>query len=372
VKGGEAVPSLRKRKQSANRTTWDIRYQQDGKTRVYTIGETDRRTAERIYREFCSQLAEGRYDGTRITVDPQPVSDPGLRLSDLAAATRSYAEANKSVKTLEREQMVFKRVIRTLGDLPLSELTPLKLEEYKAARLRDASPATINIEIRVLNTALNQAVAMEVLKREKIMAFKQIRMPESEPLEWLDESQIEILLATDDMGFRQFMQFLLHTGCRRNEALGVTWDDIDLRKRQIVIRGQIGKMGKRRTIPINDNLFAVLSDWHGSHAGRVFPHYESNQVSMKFRRWRRQVGLPEGISIHSLRATFACHLIKNGVDIYTVSRLLGHSSVKVTEKHYLALDPRHVQSAVNQLNYGPSRLPDSKLPSDVKDDKEGA
>jgi integrase/recombinase XerD len=71
---------------------------------------------------------------------------------------------------------------------------------------------------------------------------------------------------------------------------------------------------------------------------------------MKFRRWARHVGLPKGISPHSLRATFACHLIEQGVDIYVVSRLLGHSSVKVTEKHYLALDPRHVQQAVNRLD----------------------
>jgi hypothetical protein len=39
------------------------------------------------------------------------------------------------------------------------------------------------------------------------------------------------------------------------------------------------------------------------------------------------------------------------VDIYTVSKLLGHSSVKVTERHYLALDPDHVREAVNHLNF---------------------
>ncbi|MBT7093849.1 MAG: tyrosine-type recombinase/integrase [Bacteroidetes bacterium] len=49
---------------------------------------------------------------------------------------------------------------------------------------------------------------------------------------------------------------------------------------------------------------------------------------------------------------FGSTLIKKGVDIYTVSKLLGHSSVKVTEKHYLALDPAHVKEAINQLEYG--------------------
>ncbi len=87
------------------------------------------------------------------------------------------------------------------------------------------------------------------------------------------------------------------------------------------------------------------------HTGLLFPKFGPNQVSMAFRRIRKQAGLPDGISVHSLRATFACHLIEQGVDIYTVSRLLGHSSVTVTEKHYLALDPAHAKSAVNSLNY---------------------
>ena len=356
-----SVPSLRKRKLPSGRTLWDIRYWEKGKQRVYTIGETDRRTATKIYNEFCSRQAEGRFDGTAIVTDEPKQTVGGPTISDLAAHARTYAEANKSPKTLEREQLVFDRIVHTLGDIPLAELTPSKIEEYKAARLREVAATTINIEIRVLNTSVNQAFAMGWLKGEKVSAFKQIRTPESEPLAWLDEHQIEVLLSTSDIDFRRFMQFLLNTGCRRNEALGVTWNDVDLQKRQIVIRGQIGKIGKRRAIPINDDLLGVLHDWHGLTDGRLFPNYEPNQVSMKFRRWRQQIGLSKGISIHSLRATFACHLIKNGVDIYTVSRLLGHSSVKVTEKHYLALDPDHVMSAVNRLSFTAGNVSETNL-----------
>lgn len=116
-------------------------------------------------------------------------------------------------------------------------------------------------------------------------------------------------------------------------------------------RGQIGKMGKQRSIPINDALLRMLERWRGRHEGKLFPDLGPNQVTMTFRRRRREVGLPRGISIHTLRATFACHLIAKGVDIYTVSKLLGHSSVKVTERHYLALDPDHVRDAVNYLNF---------------------
>jgi site-specific recombinase XerD len=72
---------------------------------------------------------------------------------------------------------------------------------------------------------------------------------------------------------------------------------------------------------------------------------------MKFRRWAKQVGLRKEISLHSMRSTFASVLIQKGIDIYTVSRLLGHSSVKVTERHYIGMDAMHIRSAVDQLSF---------------------
>ncbi len=128
----------------------------------------------------------------------------------------------------------------------------------------------------------------------------------------------------------------------------LTWDHIDLRRREITV---VGKGGKRRSVPINDNLMAVLESWSRDREGRLFPDYTPNQVSMRFLRRAREVGLPEGVTIHSLRATFTGHLIDIGVDIYTVSRLLGHSSVKVTERYYLAPNPDQARTAVELLNF---------------------
>jgi len=240
-----------------------------------------------------------------------------------------------------------------MGNLSIGDLTPLRIEEYKARRLQAKSAHTINIEIRVLNTALNQAVQMGQINEKSVRAFKQIRTPSPEPPEWLRQDQIELLLTHRDPAFRRFVQFALQTGCRRNEILGLEWSDVDLARRQIVIRGSVGKMGKRRTIPISASLHELLVKWPGEHEGTLFPQFSPDVISRKFRRWVTKIGLPKGISVHSLRATFACQLIDRGCDIYTVSRLLGHSSVKVTEKHYLALDPVHMRDAVDMLDFEP-------------------
>lgn len=342
------MPSLRKRILRSGRVVWDIRYSVDGFQQSHYIGETDRRTAEKIFYKFCAKNAE---DNSGTPAERRKSRDDGIRLSTLAGLCKDYAEANKSPKTAAREQLVFDALIHVLGDIKIQELQPSMIEAYKTTRLEKVAPATVNIEIRVLNTALAQAKRLGWQPQENDRAFKLLRLPSAEPPEWLSDEQIAVLLDTPDPQFRRFLLFALHTGCRRNEILGVEWKDIDLERKQIVIRGAVAKMGTRRTIPITNVLHATMTNWPGGKSGRLFPEYEPNQISMRFRRWVRLKGLSEGISLHSLRATFACQLMNRGVDIYTVSKLLGHSSVKVTEKHYIALDPTHVQNAVNKLDF---------------------
>jgi len=354
------MPSLRKRTWKSGRVTWDIRYQYEGKSESHNIGETDRRTAEKIFRQFCNQYAEGTIDPEILkkVVTPKPVIPT---LSQLAEFTRTFALSNKSQKTLRREQDAFIALKAILGDLKLPALTAAKMEDYKAKRLkgvstqsgyfRPVSAATINIEIRILNTALRQAFSLGWMDSKSQPQFKQIRIIDSTPPEWLSEDEIKLVLATEDLEFRNFLVCLLLTGCRRNEALGMTWEDVDSPQRQIVVRGEIGKMGKRRTLPINTVLEAFLQQIPGDRSGLIFQRYSPNQISMKFRRWVRQLGMRETLSLHSLRSTFACHLIRKGVNIYDVSKLLGHSSVRVTEKHYLAQDTESATAAVEKLTY---------------------
>jgi len=275
----------------------------------FTIGETDRRTAEKIKTKFDNQFAQGIVPKVIEKTPTAPaVVEPTLgKLRELA---RDFAGTNKDPLTLKREQDALSAVISILGDIKLSDLTPAKLETYKTKRLKNVAAATVNIEIRVLNTALAQAFTLGWLKEKHGHRYKQIQIPDAEAPEVLNEEEIQQLLQNDDVEFRGFMSFLLLTGCRRNEALGMRWEDLDLTKKQIVVRGEVGKMGKRRTIPISTALELVLNSLPGDHSGLLFPNFGPNQVSMKFRRWIRQLGMRKSISLHSMRSTFACHLIQ--------------------------------------------------------------
>ena len=84
--------------------------------------------------------------------------------------------------------------------------------------------------------------------------------------------------------------------------------------------------------------------------GKLF-EYHPDTVKHKFKKYVKRANIKKDIHLHNLRDTFASHLIMNGVDILTVSKYLGHSDIKITEKLYGHLSPGHYQDAINKLPY---------------------
>jgi len=320
------MPTLRRRNLTSGEITWDIRYYQNGGRKSHNIGRANKRKAEEIYHIFCVDFSQGR------------IGDP--RLSDLAEWTRLASIATKRPTTVEREQVGLKNFIDALGDIFIKELDHSIIDKYTNTRLSTCAKSTVNVDIQILNTALKQVYNNGNLPMLH-GPFNLVPAPTKKVPVYIQPDQIQKLLSTDDQEFKRYLQLLLYTGIRRNEALQLVWDDIDLSLNQITIR----------KVVINSSLKLILEQWNDNQTGRLFPNYSTNQISMKFMRWVRQLELPDNIKLHSIRASFACHLLSNDVDIYTISQLLGHTSVKVTEKYYLALDQVKARDAVDQLRF---------------------
>ena len=122
--------------------------------------------------------------------------------------------------------------------------------------------------------------------------------------------------------FQMFVRFAYYTGARRSEICSLTLDNIE--------KGYfVGKLGSRM-IKLNSQALAIIDNidelWSYS------PFY----VSQTFKKNLRRLNIKDG-RFHDLRRTFGLNLIKKGMSIYELSKLLGHSSVKTTEKHYAPL-----------------------------------
>jgi site-specific recombinase XerD len=112
------------------------------------------------------------------------------------------------------------------------------------------------------------------------------------------------------------------------------------------------KSGKSRVVPVNERLAALLTDT------QTAPHTPENRVfnvnywtlGQDFRKAVKRAGFDGHVSLHTLRHTFASHLVMGGVDLRSVQELLGHHDVSVT-MIYSHLSPGHLAKTVEKLPY---------------------
>lgn len=138
---------------------------------------------------------------------------------------------------------------------------------------------------------------------------------------------------------KDILVWLGNTGLRKNEFANLHWSDIDPQLKFISV---MGKGRKLRIIPLNDTCRAILqkykrlSDNEPLQISQRYPGSEN--CSWLCRRISRATGMKK-FGSHAIRHFFATELIRKGVSIYKVSRILGHASVKTTESLYIHLVP---------------------------------
>ena len=153
----------------------------------------------------------------------------------------------------------------------------------------------------------------------------------------------------------------LNTGMRKAELEYLEWADIDFDHRKIRIRRKEDWQPKtgEREIPINSQLLELLKDLknmndQGLNSTYVFPHKDGGRIRVKLREKLIQIASKTGIKnltkLHTLRHTFASHLVMSGVDLPTVKKLMGHSDIQTT-MIYAHLAPDHLADAVDKLAF---------------------
>jgi len=144
----------------------------------------------------------------------------------------------------------------------------------------------------------------------------------------------------------------LNTGLRRGEILHLTWADVDLLQRELIVRGDNAKSGKTRHIPLNNEALTPLQQWRSDSKPTewVFAGHDGKCMLAVKTSWK---GVLHSAAIvdfrwHDLRHHFASRLVMNGVDLNTVRELLGHSDLSMTLR-YAHLSPEHKADAVAKL-----------------------
>ena len=193
----------------------------------------------------------------------------------------------------------------------------------------------------------NFAVKTLYVERSPMIGVKSPK-PRKKEVRFLTEDEIRRLLdSIDKPEFRNLIAAYLYTGARREELIPplFTWDRVDFRNKQVRL---IGKRDSVRYVPMNSSLEEILIT-HKSNGNENPFEFKPDYVSHKLADYYKIAGI-ENANVHVLRKTFGSLLIqKNLADIFKVSKLLGHSSVRVTESHYVELLKENIDKPVEGL-----------------------
>lgn len=137
---------------------------------------------------------------------------------------------------------------------------------------------------------------------------------------------------------RAILELLYATGLRVSELVGLEVDDVDRCERTVRV---LGKGRKERIVPFGARAAAALDaylDGDARSRGPLFVNRRGGRLGVRsvfdvVRRRARQVGLPRRVSPHTLRHTFATHLLDGGADLRMIQELLGHSRLSTTQRY---------------------------------------
>ncbi len=322
----------------------------DKRSRVYIGTFATRREAE-------DADAEHRVTQRQIKAgDLPPALDSKRTLGDALDAWLKAIKDQRSHDEYEDRMRLYVRP--TLDSTPLVKITKPKLIDLRSSLKERDEPignATINTLFASLSAAFSYFIEQSWCSENPLKFIKTLEVAER-PFLWLQSAgEVQKLLSECNENIRTLVAVLVGTGMRLDEALHLMWTDIDLQHRVIhVHRGRRGapKSGRLRHVPIFDSVLTVLREmklakgtntllWPGAKLDKFDEQLPRNKTSV-FRPFKAAVeraGISKKFRLHDLRHTFAGLFLASGGDIFKLSKILGHSSVAITQQVYAHLHP---------------------------------
>ncbi len=277
-----------------------------------------------------------------------------------------FAEGTFSKFTIYLYKISLDKLLSIVGNIPITSITSQHFDTYKMERLksspifddkRTVSPITVNIELRTIRAAFNTAVRWGLLLSNPFSNQKFVSVPEASPIFFSKADFQKLLNAIKEGWLKEIIIFATLTGLRRGEIVNLHWSDVDLQRKTITVQSSPTfktKNGKKRIVPLSDTAFYILQSKADKNLSQfVFtlngkPLYP-NWISAIMKKYVVNIGLPKKLHFHSLRHTFASWLVQDGVSIYAIKELLGHSDVKTTQV-YSHLQPEQMHNEVNRIH----------------------
>ncbi len=284
-------------------------------------------------------------------------------------------------KTYVRYESVIRgRLIPRFGDMEMEDISPMDIQRYISELLQSGnlrtgkglSPNSVNSVIAVLQGSLDAAYRFGLTEEYRMDRLKRPKTAEKtvECFTPAEQKRIEQAVMADRRVWMRGIILCLYTGLRIGELLALEWSDIDLKKGEISVtkschdakdaNGNYDRLTEApktrasvRTIPLPHALVVLLREMKKNSSS---PFVISGKTAvLKVRSYQRsfdlllkRLNIPHR-GFHSLRHTFATRALECGMDVKTLSELLGHRSPTITLNRYVHSLMGHKREMMNRL-----------------------
>ena len=294
-----------------------------------------------------AQLKYGEIIHRRNTVKEKVVVD----ISWQAFKDRLYKfmKAERSENTTRRTRIAIEHLEAVQMPKNLADVTPALVQQVKE-RLIDMNMGKHNINrlVQCLKAMMRHAEKWGLVPKQEWSGISKLKTPKGRVVFHTVEEIKQLLAACPSEGWRLVVLLGADAGLRRGEMANLQWQDVDFEHNQMYIAPD--KTENHRFVPMSRGLRKALERAkigakgpYVVNVGQERCRKSKDFLTAYYKKIAKKANLKS--FIHKLRHTFASLLVQDGVDLYTVSKLLGHSSIKMTEI-YAHLAPDTLQAAV--------------------------
>lgn len=323
-------------------------------------GHNTKKAAEKLERQHLEKLVSRQYTGKMPTV------------AEFAERFTDHQETRtKPLTQIQQKATIKTHVVPHIGKLRLDQVDVARIDGLVSLWAKNSAAKTINTRLGTLRRMLSLAAEWDIIA--KVPRIRFLKIPKDTPRFLSDEEAALLVLKADPL-WRSMILVALRTGLRVGELRGLQWGDVDLTRRTLQVRrtdpgrrhvGATSPKGNReRTVPLTAEATAELASIRPEKPKAdefVWPALLKRQGERRDRarsekgcfyavsRAAKAAGIKD-CGWHTLRHTYASHLVMRGVPIRLIQQWLGHASIKETEK-YSHLSPDFGSAAADALDF---------------------
>jgi len=300
--------------------------------------------------------------------DFMSLKDKGIVLQEDNTTFREFSElwlTNEKIGSIRDQSITTIRgqlntINSHIGDIKMRNLRQSHVEEFRASMLKTGKLAQYNLCLSRIKAIIRYAIQKDIIVKDITLGMKPIKNTQQRVKRSFTSEERQLFTSAGLDNFELcFVNLLLYTGLRKNEALALNVNDIDLKKKKISITKSLISSKRRelclqeytktaagkRQVPIPSCLMEILTKYINGKTGILFTSRNGGYISggtMDF-RWCKilkklqavsDTPLADDITLHMFRHTYASDLYKSGLDIKQAQYLLGHDYIKTTLDTY--------------------------------------